>query len=148
MILSESRGTVSSKAAMASITYNIEELKLMNTLPRDVAYYTLWWKTIEEYVENMRVRFDYEEPSEDYIEECRYYEVNMLDNTESEAIEAITNNGNLSAVTIVKMNKAIIDYHEEEGIDLDVECLTDIAKLYTMWRYVVTSEVVWTINDD
>jgi hypothetical protein len=30
----------------------------------------------------MRERFSYDEVTEDYIEECRSYEVNMLDNTE------------------------------------------------------------------
>jgi hypothetical protein len=106
--------------------------------------------TLDEYEANMRVRFGYDEVSEDYIDECRYYEVNMLDNTEYEALEAIGKERNALEVSrvIMGMNKAVIDYHEENGLDIDVSKLTEIGKLYTMWRYVVTNAVEWEIEEE
>lgn len=131
---------------MATIKSNTEELKMSWT----TAYGTLFNDTLDEYEANMRERFDYDEMSEDYIDECRYYEVNMLDNTEYEALEAIGTNCNALAVSrmIMGMNKAVIDYHEENGFDIDVSKLTEIGKLYTLWRYVITDAVEWEIEDE
>ena len=98
-----------------------------------------------------RERFGYDEVTEDYIEECRYYEVNMLDNTEDEALESIITKGNLNArrtaKIIMKMTKTVIDYNEDNGYDLDVSKLTEIGKLYTLWRYVITDAVEWEIEE-
>ena len=131
---------------MATIKSNTEELKMSYL----TAYGTLFNDTLDEYEANMRVRFGYDDVNEDYIEECRYYEVNMLDNTEHEALEAIGTNCNALAVSrmIIGMNKAVIDYHEENGYDLDVSKLTEIGKLYTLWRYVITSDVEWEIEEE
>ena len=131
---------------MATIKSNIEELKVAGI----GAYSSMLNATLEEYEENMRERFDYDDVNEDYIDECRYYEVNMLDNTEHEALEAIGTNCNALAVSrmIIGMNKAVIDYHEENGYDLDVSKLTEIGKLYTLWRYVITSDVEWEIEEE
>mgnify|MGYP005997232769 CR=1 FL=1 len=131
---------------MATIKSNTEELKVAGI----DAYSSMLNATIEEYEENMRVRFGYDEVSEDYIDECRYYEVNMLDNTEYEALEAIGRERNALAVSrmIMKMTKTVIDYHEENGLDLDVSKLTEIGKLYTLWRYVITDAVEWEIEEE
>ena len=132
---------------MATIKMNTENVLCDNT-----EYGDLIDEVIEEYGENMRERFGYDEVTEDYIEECRYYEVNMLDNTEDEALESIISKGNLNArrtaKIIMKMTKTVIDYHEENGYDIDVSKLTEIGKLYTAWRYVITDAVEWEIEDE
>ena len=127
---------------MATIKSNTEELKVTG---RD-AYTTLFNDTLDEYEANMRERFGYDEVSEDYIEECRYYEVNMLDNTEYEALEAIGTERNALAVSrmIMGMTKAIVDFNP----DIDTTALTDLGKLYTTWRYVVTNDVEWEEIED
>ena len=128
---------------MATIKSNIEELKVTG---RD-AYTTLFNDTLDEYEANMRERFGYDEVSEDYIEECRYYEVNMLDNTEYEALEAIGTERNALAVSriIMKMIEVVYEFYEEfDGSKPDV----DIGKLYTKWRYVVTDAVEWEIEEE
>jgi hypothetical protein len=124
---------------MATIKSNTEELKVTG---RD-AYTTLFNDTLDEYEANMRERFGYDEVSEDYIEECRYYEVNMLDNTEYEALEAIGTERNALAVSrmIMKMIEVVYEYDESKP---DV----DLGKLYTTWRYVVTSAVEWEIEEE
>ena len=131
---------------MATIKSNIEELKVAGI----GAYSSMLNATLEEYEENMRERFDYDDVNEDYIDECRYYEVNMLDNTEYEALEAIGTERNALAVSriIMKMTKTVIDYNEENGFDIDVSKLTEIGKLYTAWRYVITSDVEWEIEEE
>ena len=132
---------------MATIT-----MKTENVLCDNTEYGDLIDEVIEEYGENMRERFGYDEVTEDYIEECRYYEVNMLHNTEDEALESIIEKGNLNArrtaKIIMKMTKTVIDYHEENGLDLDVSKLTEIGKLYTLWRYVITDAVEWEIEEE
>ena len=132
---------------MATIKMNTENVLCDNT-----EYGDLIDEVIEEYGENMRERFGYDEVTEDYIEECRYYEVNMLDNTEDEALESIIDKGNLNArrtaKIIMKMTKTVIDYYEENGFDIDVSKLTEIGKLYTAWRYVITNAVEWEIEDE
>ena len=128
---------------MATIKSNIEELKVTGT----DAYSSMLNATLEEYEANMRVRFGYDEVSEDYIEECRYYEVNMLDNTEYEALEAIGTERNALAVSriIMKMIEVVYECYEEfDGFKPDV----DIGKLYTKWRYVVTNDVEWEIEEE
>jgi len=127
---------------MATIKSNIEELKVTG---RD-AYTTLFNDTLDEYEANMRVRFGYDEVSEDYIEECRYYEVNMLDNTEYEALEAIGTERNALAVSriIMEMVKAVLDFNPE----IDEENITELGKLYTTWRYAVTDDVEWEIEEE
>jgi len=124
---------------MATIKSNIEELKVTGT----DAYSSMLNATLEEYEANMRVRFGYDEVSEDYIEECRYYEVNMLDNTEYEALEAIGTERNALAVSrmIMKMIEVVYEYDESKP---DV----DIGKLYTKWRYAVTDAVEWEIEEE
>jgi len=124
---------------MATIKSNTEELKVTG---RD-AYTTLFNDTLDEYEANMRERFGYDEVSEDYIEECRYYEVNMLDNTEYEALEAIGTERNALAVSrmIMKMIEVVYEYDESKP---DV----DLGKLYTTWRYVVTNDVEWEEIED
>jgi len=124
---------------MATIKSNIEELKVTGT----DAYSSMLNATLEEYEANMRVRFGYDEVSEDYIEECRYYEVNMLDNTEYEALEAIGTERNALAVSrmIMKMIEVVYEYDESKP---DV----DIGKLYTTWRYAVTDDVEWEIEEE
>ena len=131
---------------MATIT-----MKTENVLCDNTEYGDLIDEVIEEYGENMRERFGYDEVTEDYIEECRYYEVNMLDNTDHEALESIIEKGNLNplrtAKIIMKMTKTVIDYHEENGFELDVSKLTEIGKLYTLWRYAITDAVEWEIEE-
>jgi maleate cis-trans isomerase len=132
---------------MPTIKCNTEELKVA----RCDAYSTLFNDTLDEYEANMREHFDYEEPLEFYIEGCRDFEVNTIEKTEYEALEAIGTNCNALAVSrmIMGMNKAVIDFYEENGYDIDVSKLTEIGKLYTMWRYVVTNAVEWEeIEDD
>jgi hypothetical protein len=148
---------------MATIKCNTEELKMSRT----TAYGTLFNDTLDEYEANMRERFDEEVALvdymeeykanmgerflyDDYIQECRYFEVNFNENTEYEALEAIGTNCNAVAVSrmIMGMNKAVIDYHEENGLDIDTTALTELGKLYTTWRCVVTSDVVWTIEEE
>ena len=124
---------------MATIKSNIEELKVAGI----GAYSSMLNATLEEYEENMRKRFDYEEVSEDYIDECRYYEVNMLDNTEYEALEAIGRELNVLQVSRVIMIMIEVVY-EYDGAKPDV----DLGKLYTKWRYVVTDAVEWEIEDE
>jgi len=126
---------------MPTIKSNISELKLSWT----TAYGTLFNDTLDEYEASMREHFDYGEPLEDYIEGCRDYEVNTIEKTEYEALEAIGTNCNALAVSrmIMGMNKAVIDFHEENGYDIDKEKLTELGKLYTLWRYVVTYDVKW-----
>ena len=82
MILSVGTYPVAPTATMATIKMNTENVLCDNT-----EYGDLIDEVIEEYGENMRERFGYDEVTEDYIEECRYYEVNMLDNTEDEALD-------------------------------------------------------------
>lgn len=127
-------------------------MKTENVLCDNTEYGDLIDEVIEEYGENMRERFGYDEVTEDYIEECRYYEVNMLDNTEDEALESIIDKGILNArrtaKIIMKMTKTVIDYHEENGSELDVSKLTEIGKLYTLWRYVITDAVEWEIEEE
>jgi len=127
---------------MATIKSNTEELKVTG---RD-AYSSMLNATLEEYEENMRVRFGYDEVNEDYIEECRYYEVNMLDNTEDEALEAIGKERNALAVSrmIMKMLEVVLEFNSE----IDGEQLIDLGKLYTTWRYVVTHDVEWEIEEE
>jgi len=124
---------------MATIKSNIEELKVAGI----GAYSSMLNATLEEYEENMRERFDYEEVSEDYIDECRYYEVNMLDNTEYEALEAIGRELNVLQVSRVIMIMIEVVY-EYDGAKPDV----DLGKLYTKWRWVVTNDVEWEIEDE
>ena len=126
---------------MPTIKSNISELKLSWT----TAYGTLFNDTLDEYEASMREHFDYGEPLEDYIEGCRDYEVNTIEKTEYEALEAIGTNCNALAVSrmIMGMNKAVIDFHEENDYDIDKEKLTELGKLYTLWRYVVTYDVKW-----
>jgi hypothetical protein len=124
---------------MATIKSNIEELKVAGI----GAYSSMLNATLEEYEENMRERFDYEEVSEDYIDECRYYEVNMLDNTEYEALEAIGRELNVLEVSRVIMIMIEVVY-EYDGAKPDV----NLGKLYTKWRWVVTNDVEWEIEDD
>jgi len=94
----------------------------------------------------MRERFDYEVPLEDYIEECREFEVNFNENTEDDALEAIGEKCNALAVSrmIMGMTKAVVDFDN----DIDPEKLTDLGKLYTTWRYVVTDAVEWEIEEE
>jgi len=138
---------VAPTATMATI-----KMKTENVLCDNTEYGDFIDEVIEEYGENMRERFSYDEVTEDYIEECRYYEVNMLDNTEDEALESIIEKGNLNArrtaKIIMKMTKTVIDYHEENGYDLDVSKLTEIGKLYSLWRYVITDAVEWEIEEE
>jgi len=124
---------------MATIKSNIEELKVAGI----GAYSSMLNATLEEYEENMRERFDYEEVSEDYIDECRYYEVNMLDNTEYEALEAIGRELNVLEVSRVIMIMIEVVY-EYDGAKPDV----NLGKLYTKWRWVVTNDVEWEIEDE
>jgi len=124
---------------MATIKSNIEELKVAGI----GAYSSMLNATLEEYEENMRVRFGYEEPSEDYIDECRYYEVNMLDNTEYEALEAIGKERNALEVARVIMIMIEVVY-EYDG----AKPVVDLGKLYTKWRWVVTNAVEWEIEDE
>ena len=124
---------------MATIKSNTEELKGAGI----GAYSKMLNATLEEYEENMRVRFGYDEVNEDYIDECRYYEVNMLDNTEHEALEAIGTELNALEVSRVIMIMIQVVY-EYDGAKPDV----DLGKLYTKWRWVVTSDVEWTIEDE
>jgi len=128
---------------MATIKSNIEELKVAGI----GAYSSMLNATLEEYEENMRVRFGYEEPSEDYIDECRYYEVNMLDNTEYEALEAIGKERSALEVArvIMKMIEVVYEFYEEfDGSKPDV----NLGKLYTKWRWVVTNDVEWEIEEE
>jgi hypothetical protein len=127
---------------MATIKSNISELKMSYL----TAYGTLFNDTLDEYEANMRERFDYEVPLEDYIEECREFEVNFNENTEDDALEAIGKNCNALAVSrmIMGMTKAIVDFNP----DIDTTALTDLGKLYTTWRYVVTNDVEWEEIED
>jgi hypothetical protein len=127
---------------MATIKSNIEELKIGGS----VEYRTLFNDTLDEYEANMRVRFGYDEVSEDYIYECREFEVNMLDNTEQEALEAIGKERNALAVSriIMEMVKAVLDFNPE----IDEENITELGKLYTTWRYAVTDAVEWEIEEE
>lgn len=124
---------------MATIKSNTEELKVAGL----DAYSSMLNATLEEYEENMRERFGYDDVSEDYIEECRYYEVNMLDNTEHEALEAIGKERNAIQVSriIMRMIEVVYEYDESKP---DV----NLGKLYTTWRYVVTHDVEWEIEED
>ena len=124
---------------MATIKSNIEELKVAGI----GAYSSMLNATLEEYEENMRERFGYDEVSEDYINECRYYEVNMLDNTEYEALEAIGKERSALEVArvIMIMIEVVYEYDESKP---DV----DLGKLYTTWRYVVTNAVEWEIEEE
>jgi len=124
---------------MATIKSNTEELKVTGS----DAYSKMLNATLDEYEANMRERFGYDEVSEDYIEECRYYEVNMLDNTEYEALEAIGTERNALAVSrmIMKMIEVVYEYDESKP---DVY----LGKLYTTWRYVVTDAVEWEIEEE
>lgn len=124
---------------MPTIKSNTEELKVAGI----GAYSSMLNATLEEYEENMRKRFDYEEVSEDYIDECRYYEVNMLDNTEYEALEAIGKELNVLEVSrvIMIMIEVVYEYDESKP---DV----NLGKLYTTWRYVVTDSVEWEIEEE
>ena len=122
---------------MATIKSNISELKVIEFNPYD----TLFNDTLDEYEANMREHFDYGEPLEDYIEGCRDYEVNTIEKTEYEALEAIGTNCNALAVSrmIMGMTKAVLDF----DVDIDMTALTKLGKLYTLWRYVVTDDVKW-----
>lgn len=139
---------------MATTTYkiisNMEDLR--QTTGRD-AYSKLVDETREEYEDNMLERMSDNTASkdeiEDEIEECRYCEVNMLDNTEYEALKAVAEDRSPieAAKLVVKMTKAVIEYYDEHDFDIKVKDLADIGKLYSVWRYVVTSDVVWTIEE-
>jgi hypothetical protein len=127
---------------MATITNNISDLKVIEFN----AYDTLFNDTLEEYGANMCERLEYDEVTEDYIEECRYYEVNFNENTEDDALEAIGKKCNALAVSrmIMGMTKAVLDF----DVDIDKEKLTELGKLYTLWRYVVTDGVEWEIEEE
>ena len=139
---------------MATTTYkiisNIEDLR--QTTGRDV-YSKLVDKTREEYEDKILERMSDDTKTkdeiEDDIEECRYCEVNMLDNTEYEAMKAIAEDRSpiWVAKIIMKMTKVVIEYYDEQGYDIKVKYLSDIGKLYSLWRYVVTSDVEWTIEE-
>jgi hypothetical protein len=139
---------------MATTTYkiisNMEDLR--QTTGRD-AYSKLVDETREEYEDNMLERMSDNTASkdeiEDEIEECRYCEVNMLDNTEYEALKAVAEDRSPieAAKLVVKMTKAVIEYYDEHDFDIKVKDLADIGKLYSVWRYVVTSDVEWTIEE-
>lgn len=124
---------------MPTIKSNTEELKVAGI----GAYSSMLNATLEEYEDNMRERFGYDEVSEDYIDECRYYEVNMLDNTEYEALEAIGKELNVLEVSrvIMIMIEVVYEYDESKP---DV----NLGKLYTTWRYVVTDSVEWEIEEE
>jgi len=144
----------SKQQKMATTTYkiisNMEDLR--QTTGRD-AYSKLVDETREEYEDNMLERMSDNTASkdeiEDEIEECRYCEVNMLDNTEYEALKAVAEDRSPieAAKLVVKMTKAVIEYYDEHDFDIKVKDLADIGKLYSVWRYVVTSDVVWTIEE-
>ena len=124
---------------MATIKSNIEELKVAGI----GAYSSMLNATLEEYEENMRVRFGYDEVNEDYIDECRYYEVNMLDNTEQEALEAIGKERSaLEVARVIMIMIEVVYEYDESKPDID------IGKLYTTWRYVVTNAVEWEIEEE
>ena len=127
---------------MATITNNISELKVIEFN----AYDTLFNDTLDEYGANMCERFEYDEVSEDYIEECRKFEVNFNENTEDDALEAIGKKCNALAVSrmIMGMTKAVLDF----DVDIDMTALTELGKLYTLWRYVVTNDVEWEIEEE
>ena len=129
-----------------TIKSNINELKVTE---RD-AYSTLFNDTLDEYEASMREHFEYGEPLEYYIEGCREYEANTFEKTEYEALEAIGENCNALAVSrmIMGMTKAIVEFHNENGYDIDPEKLTELGSLYTLWRYVVTNDVEWEIEEE
>ena len=124
---------------MATIKSNTEELKM----PYYTAYGTLFNATLDEYEANMRERFDYEVPLEDYIDECRYFEVNMKLTSDDDALEAIGKERNALEVSqfIMRMIEVLYDY---DGSKPDVE----LGKLYTTWRYVVTDAVEWETEEE
>jgi len=124
---------------MDTIKCNTEELKVAGI----DAYSSMLNATLDEYEANMRERFCYDEVNEDYIEECRYYEVNMRDNTEDEVLEAIGKERN--ALTISRVIMKMIDVVYEFDQNRPEE---DIGKLYTLWRYVVTEDVQWEIEEE
>ena len=130
---------------MATITSNIESLRIVD----GTSYGKFVNKTRDEYDENMRIRFGYDEICEDYIDECRYYEVDMLDNTEYEALEAITEDRTAIQVAriMTSMMKAVMEFHEREELEIDSSKLENIGKLYTLWRYVVTNDVQYEIEE-
>jgi hypothetical protein len=127
---------------MATIKCNISELKVTG---RD-AYTTLLNDTLDEYEANMRESIDLGAISDEHIEECREFEVNCIEKTEYEALEAIGEKCNALAVSrmIMGMTKAVVDFDN----DIDPEKLTELGKLYTLWRYVVTNDVEWEIEEE
>ena len=139
---------------MATINYNIisnmEDLR--QTTGRD-EYSKLVDETREKYEENMLERMSDDTKTKDEIEddiaECRNCEVNMLDNTEYEAMKAIAEDRSpiWVAKIIMKMTKVVIEYYDEQGYDIKVKYLSDIGKLYSLWRYVITYDVEWTIEE-
>lgn len=139
---------------MATIKYkiisNMEDLR--QTTGRD-AYSKLVDKTREEYEDKILERIDDTTTGiagiEDEIKECRNCEVNMLDNTEYEALKAVAEGRSPieAAKLVMKMTKVVIEHYDEQGCDIKVKYLADIGKLYSVWRYVVTSDVEWTIEE-
>jgi len=137
LILSAGKHPVAPTATMTTIKCNTEELKVSEFN----AYDTLFNDTLDEYEASMRERFDLGAISEEHLAECREFEVNTIDKTEYEALEAIGENCNALAVSrmIMGMLEAVLDFNPE----LDVGELTELGKLYTTWRYVITMGVEW-----
>ena len=115
-----------------SITSNIEQLKVI----RADAYSRLVNKTLEDYESNMIDRFDGEFPSDEYLEECRDFEVNYVENSDYEALQAIDTDDNYE-FSQVFMN--IIEVVLEQWPDKPKNIT--LGSFYTIWKYIITQDV-------
>tara|TARA_R110001632_G_scaffold230365_1_gene367712 strand:+ start:74 stop:445 length:372 start_codon:yes stop_codon:yes gene_type:complete len=122
-----------------TFTSNTEQLKVIET----DAYSRLFNTTLEDYESNMIDRFDGEIPSEEYLEECRYYEANTVIYTDYEALEAFDTEDmyELSQV-IMKITNVVLENMESKPKEFN------LGELYSIWKYFITQDVEWEIKSN
>ena len=115
-----------------AITSNVEQIKVV----RADAYSLLVNKTLEDYESNMIDRFDGEFPSDEYLEECRDFEVNYVMNTDYEAIEAIdTENTYEFSQVVMNIIEVVLEQWEDKPKDIT------LGDFYTIWKYIITEDI-------
>ena len=115
-----------------AITSNVEQLQVI----RADAYSLLVNRTLKDYESNMIDRFDNEFPSEDYIQECRDFEVNYVENSDYEALEAIDTDDNYEfSQVFMNIIEVVLEQWEEKPKNIT------LGGFYTIWRYIITQDV-------
>ena len=115
-----------------AIKSNVEQVKVI----RADAYSLLVNKTLEDYESNMIDRFDNEFPSDEYLEECRDWEVNYVMNSDYEALQEIyTEDSYELSKVIMNITEVVLEQWEDKPKDIT------LGGFYTIWRYIITQDV-------